>query len=84
MVQQFIRQPSGDCIVNISSVHARAGYVNHSIYGVTKAGVEAFLFSDDAGLVAGQTIVADGGLTTRYWTFEPDPALASLYGLDAP
>jgi NAD(P)-dependent dehydrogenase (short-subunit alcohol dehydrogenase family) len=143
-VQQFVRQRSGGCIVNISSVHARAAYVNHSAYAVTKAGIEAltryvaveyarfgiranavapggvrtpantalssdeelaamgrahpigrigtpeeiagvvaFLFSDDAGFVTGQTIVADGGLTARCWSFDPDPQLLTWYGLDA-
>lgn len=121
---------------------ARAAYVNHSAYGVTKAGIEAltryiaveyarfnihanaiapggvrtpanlvgrssesleamgqahpigrigepeeiagvvaFLLSKDSGFVTGQTIVADGGLTARCWTFDPDPKLVALYGL---
>lgn len=144
-VQQFVRQRSGGTIVNISSVHARAAYVNHSAYAVTKAGIEAltryiaveyarfniranavapagvrtpanlvgqsaeslvemgnahpigrigepeeiagvvaFLFSEDAAFITGQTIVADGGLTARCWTFDPDPNLMALYGLAAP
>jgi NAD(P)-dependent dehydrogenase (short-subunit alcohol dehydrogenase family) len=144
-VQQFVRQRSGGCIVNISSVHARAAYVNHSAYGVTKAGIEAltryiaveyarfdiranavapagvrtpanlvgrtaesleemgnahpigrigepeeiagvvaFLFSKDAAFITGQTIVVDGGLTARCWTFDPDPSLTALYGFAAP
>ncbi|HTW97540.1 MAG TPA: SDR family oxidoreductase [Acidimicrobiales bacterium] len=142
-VQQFLRQRSGGCIVNISSVHARAAYVNHSAYAISKAGIEAltryvaveyarfgiranavapggvrtpanllvnseeslaemgrahpmgrigtadeiagvvaFLFSADAGFVTGHTLVADGGLTARCWSFDPDPMLLAAYGLD--
>jgi NAD(P)-dependent dehydrogenase (short-subunit alcohol dehydrogenase family) len=144
-VQRFIHQRSGGCIVNISSVHARAAYVNYSAYGVTKAGIEAltryiaveyarfniranavapggvrtpanlvgrtsesleamdqahpigrigepeeiagvvaFLLSKDSGFVTGQTIVADGGLTSRCWDFDPDPKLVALYGSTDP
>lgn len=43
------------------------------------AAVVAFLLSDDAAFVSGQSIAVDGGLTARCCTFDLDPSLAALY-----
>ena len=40
-VQEFIEQRSGGAIVNISSVHGRAAYVNHAAYDASKGAIDA-------------------------------------------
>jgi NAD(P)-dependent dehydrogenase (short-subunit alcohol dehydrogenase family) len=45
------------------------------------ASVAAFLLSDEASFVSGQSLAVDGALTARCCTFPLDPALADAYGL---
>lgn len=147
-IQTFVRQRSQGVIVNISSVHGRAGYSNHAAYDASKgavdaltryiaveygqvgiranaiapgavltpgaqrsidaspdpaqtlrdiirqnparriappaeiAGVAAFLISDAAAFITGESIAVDGGLTATCMQFELDPKLYAQYHLD--
>ena len=66
-VQQFVRQRSGGVVVNVSSVHARAAYGDHSAYDVSKAGIEAltrYLAVEYGRLNIRANAVAPGGVAT--------------------
>jgi NAD(P)-dependent dehydrogenase (short-subunit alcohol dehydrogenase family) len=145
-VEAFVAQTSPGAIVNVSSVHGRAGYAGAAAYDAAKGGVDAltrtvaveygpvgiranavapggvrttlleraladspdpveaeraaiaphplrriaqpdeiaavvaFLLSDGASFVSGQSIAVDGGLTARCCDFPLDPALEEAYG----
>jgi glucose 1-dehydrogenase len=143
----FVDQRTAGSIVNVSSVHGRAGFSGYCAYDTAKGGVEAltrylaveygpvgirtnaiapggvatpgaalmaaetgnaervlaeagrqaplrrladpaevasvaaFLLSDGASFVTGQTIAVDGGLTAACMVFPTDPSLNATYGL---
>ncbi len=47
------------------------------------AAVAAFLLSEDASFVTGQSIAVDGGLTARCWDFDVDPGLLRIHTASA-
>ena len=48
------------------------------------AALVAFLLSDEAGYVSGQSVAADGAWTASFGTPPPDPGLDARYGLGGP
>ena len=66
-VQEFIEQRSGGAIVNISSVHGRAGYANYAAYDASKGAIDAltrYVAVEYARLAIRANAVAPGGVRT--------------------
>ena len=66
-VQEFVEQRSGGAIVNISSVHGRAGYANYAAYDASKGGIDAltrYVAVEYAPLNIRANAVAPGGVRT--------------------
>ena len=80
-IRQFVEQRSGGAIVNISSVHGRAGYPGWAAYDAAKGGVDALtrhiaVTYGAFGIRA--NAIAPGGVRTphleRFVQESPDPA----------
>jgi glucose 1-dehydrogenase len=80
-VRRFIEQRSGGAIVNISSVHGRAGYPGWAAYDAAKGGVDALtrhIAVSYGALGIRANAIAPGGVRTphleRFVRESPDPA----------
>jgi NAD(P)-dependent dehydrogenase (short-subunit alcohol dehydrogenase family) len=82
-----IRTPLMDRMIRESGDPERAEYLNTALHPMNRTGqpreiaaVAAFLLSDDASFLSGQSIAVDGASSARCYPSDPHPGLLEAFG----
>ncbi len=83
-----IRTPLMDRLIAESDDPEHTEHLNVALHPMNRTGqpreiaaVAAFLLSDDASFVSGQSIAVDGGSSARCYPYDPHPGLLEAFGL---